>query len=76
MYKLTKTIRVSIVYKLTKTIRVSIVYKLTKTIRVSIVYELTKAIRVLVPSDADGGGGDFPTTLPAWLVPRGYHAHG
>ena len=38
----------------------------------------------MVPSDADGddsdgggnGGGDFPTTLPAWLVPRGYHAQG
>ena len=33
---------------------------------------------VLVPSDADGDGGgdDFPTTLPAWLVPRGYHGQG
>ena len=33
---------------------------------------------VLVPSDADGGdgGGDFPTTLPAWQGPRGYHAQG
>ena len=36
---------------------------------------------LLVPSDADGGGGDgggdgFPTTLPAWPRPRGYHAQG
>ena len=34
---------------------------------------------LLVPSDADGGGGDggdVPTTLPAWQVPRGYHAQG
>ena len=37
---------------------------------------------LLVPSDADGGGGDgdggdgFPTTLPAWQGPRGYHAQG
>ena len=30
------------------------------------------------PSDADGDGGDgdFPTTLPAWQVPRGYHGQG
>ena len=34
------------------------------------------------PSDADGGGGGdddgggFPTTLPAWPRPRGYHAQG
>ena len=35
---------------------------------------------VLVPSDAGNGGGDddggFPTTLPAWQGPRGYHAQG
>ena len=40
---------------------------------------------LLVPSDADGdgdggdgdGGDDgFPTTLPAWQGPRGYHAEG
>ena len=33
---------------------------------------------LLVPSDADGGGDDggVPTTLPAWQVPRGYHAQG
>ena len=35
---------------------------------------------LLVPSDAgdggDGDGGDFPTTLPAWQGPRGYHAQG
>ena len=39
----------------------------------------------MVPSDADGGGGGdgdggggdgFPTTLPAWQGPRGYHAQG
>ena len=26
---------------------------------------------LLVPSDADGGGGGVPTTLPAWQVPEG-----
>ena len=35
---------------------------------------------LLEPSDADdggdGGGGDFPTTLPAWQGPRGYHGQG
>ena len=36
---------------------------------------------LLVPSDADDGDGDggddgVPTTLPAWQVPRGYHAQG
>ena len=33
---------------------------------------------LLVPSDAgDGdGGGDFPTILPAWQGPRGYHGQG
>ena len=32
---------------------------------------------LLVPSDAGGGGdGGFPTTLPAWPRPRGYHAQG
>ena len=36
---------------------------------------------LLVPSDADDGdgdddGGDFPTTLPAWQGPRGYHVQG
>ena len=38
---------------------------------------------LLVPSDADdggggdgGGSGDFPTTLPAWQGPRGYHGQG
>ena len=36
---------------------------------------------LLVPSDADGGGDDgdgdgFPTTLPAWQGPRGYHGQG
>ena len=34
---------------------------------------------LLVPSDADGDGDDgggVPTTLPAWQVPRGYHAQG
>ena len=33
---------------------------------------------LLVPSDADDddGGGGVPTTLPAWQVPRGYHAQG
>ena len=35
---------------------------------------------LLVPSDGDGdgddGGGGVPTTLPAWQVPRGYHAQG
>merc|ERR1712183_119078 len=34
---------------------------------------------LLVPSDADDGGGgdgDFPTTLPAWQGPRGYHGQG
>ena len=39
---------------------------------------------LLVPTDADdddgdggdGASGDFPTTLPAWQGPRGYHAQG
>ena len=33
---------------------------------------------LLVPSDAGDGSGDgnFPTTLPAWPRPRGYHAQG
>ena len=49
-------------------------------------YFLEIAILVLlVPSDAGGGGGGgdgdgggdgFPTTLPAWQGPRGYHAQG
>ncbi len=37
-------------------------------------------MNILVLSDADGkdGGddGNVPTTLPAWQVPRGYHAQG
>ena len=43
---------------------------------------MNKTIRVS-KSDAggDGGGGDddggdFPTTLPAWQGPRGYHGQG
>ena len=35
---------------------------------------------LLVPCDAVGGDGDgddgFPTTLPAWQGPRGYHGQG
>ena len=26
--------------------------------------------------DGDGGGDGFPTTLPAWPRPRGYHGQG
>ena len=34
---------------------------------------VSEHLRCLYPSDADGDGGDgdFPTTLPAWQVPRG-----
>ena len=40
---------------------------------------VSKSIYILVPGDADGGGDDgdgFPTTLPAWQGPRGYHGQG
>ena len=63
------------------------VYKLTKIIRapemsvcehLRCLYPSTRAY----PSDADGGDdgdgydGGVPTTLPVWLVPRGYHGQG